>query len=108
VTRAEKRAWLVILLSLAVGIVGHRLAPLQTTPPLPTALDTTAVRIELNTATMEELLLLPGVGPARARAILAHRPYRRVEDLLKVPGIGPKTLERLRPYVWVDTISKTP
>lgn len=107
-TRAEKRAWLAILLSLAVGAVGHRLAPLQRTPSLSAPPDTAAVRIDLNTATVEELLLLPGVGPARAREILAHRPYRRVEDLLKVPGIGVKTLERLRPYVRVDTIATTP
>ena len=56
-------------------------------------------RVSLNRASLAELEALPGVGPALARRIVAHRPYLRVEDLLRVPGIGPKTLERLRPYV---------
>lgn len=62
------------------------------TPPLPEPLS-------LNTATLEELEALPGVGPVLARRILEGRPYGRVEDLLRVRGIGPATLERLRPYV---------
>ncbi len=102
---------MVVLLSLVVGVVGHRLAPLRKSSFSPAVTDSASpetLQIDLNTATFEELLLLPGVGPARAREILAHRPYRRVEDLLKVPGIGVKTLERLRPHVRVDARSGTP
>src|SRR5262245_38906619 len=60
-------------------------------------------RIDPNVATLEELEGLPGIGPARAAAIVAQRRergrFRRLEDLLEVPGIGDKTLERLRPYL---------
>lgn len=58
--------------------------------------------VNVNTATQEELELLPGIGPARAEAIIANRPYASVDDLDRVPGIGPATLEQLRPLVVVE------
>ncbi len=51
--------------------------------------------IDPNVADAATLETLPGVGPARALAILEareRRPFRRVEDLERVPGIGPRTL----------------
>jgi competence protein ComEA len=63
-------------------------------------------RIILNVASEEELMKLPGIGPSRARAILALRQrlakFRAVEDLLRVKGIGRKTLRRLKPNVVLD------
>ncbi len=59
--------------------------------------------VNVNTAAVSELALLPGIGPAKAEAIVAHReesgPFAAAEDLLAVPGIGPKILEDLREYV---------
>lgn len=45
-------------------------------------------KIDLNTATRDELLTLKGVGPATADAIIARRPFGKVEELKDVPGIG--------------------
>lgn len=56
-------------------------------------------QINLNTATAAELESLPSIGPSKAEAIIANRPYATVDELDKVPGIGPSTLEQLRPLV---------
>ena len=64
-----------------------------------------ATPVDLNTATAAELDTLPGVGPATAAAIVEHRtrhgPFPTVEALLDVPGIGPAKLEALRGLVRV-------
>jgi competence protein ComEA len=58
--------------------------------------------VNVNAADAEQLELLPGVGPAIAKAIVAYRaehgPFEKVEDLEKVSGIGPRALERMRPH----------
>lgn len=61
------------------------------------ALAMEAVKVNINTATAEELTALKYVGEKSAQKIIEHRkangPFEKVEDLLNVPGIGPKTLE---------------
>ena len=63
-------------------------------------------QVNINTATEQELLEIPGVLPMRARFIVQYReehgPYQSVEDLHNVPGIGKEVLEDLRPYVCVE------
>lgn len=61
-------------------------------------------KVDLNTADLTTLQTLPGVGPVTAEAIIAHReeqPFASVEDLLLVQGIGPKTFESLQDLVAV-------
>jgi len=58
--------------------------------------------ININNATLSELETLPGIGPSKAAAIMANRPYATVEDLERVPGIGARTMEQLRPLVTVQ------
>jgi competence protein ComEA len=59
--------------------------------------------VNVNTASAEELELLPGIGPSRAKAILEARrergAFKSLEELEEVKGIGKGALERLRPFV---------
>jgi competence protein ComEA len=59
--------------------------------------------INVNSATQEELDVLPHIGPALAARIIQYRntqgPFHNLEELGQVKGIGPKTLTQLAPYV---------
>ena len=65
--------------------------------------------LDLNTASVEELQQLPGIGPTTAKAIVRFReksgPFRRAEDLLAIRGITKRKLEKLRPYVTLGPVA---
>ena len=60
-------------------------------------------RVNINTADLTELTLLPGIGESRARDIIAYRneygKFTKPEDLLQIRGIGEATIEKLMPYI---------
>jgi competence protein ComEA len=60
-------------------------------------------KLNLNSASDDQLQMLPGVGPSKSERIIAWRQknggFKRVADLRKVKGFGYKTLKKLEPYL---------
>jgi competence protein ComEA len=71
--------------------------------PAGTAGATVGGTVHLNSATLEQLDTLPGIGPVTAQQILDYRTangaFSSVDELDAVPGIGPARLEQLKPLV---------
>lgn len=67
--------------------------------------------VDLNAAPAQELMLLPGIGPARAAAIerdrLENGTYASIDEIDRVRGIGPGTIEKLRAHAVVGPIGTT-
>ena len=64
-----------------------------------------SLKININTADVDELDELPEVGPATAETIVEYRRtngmFRSVEELEEIPGIGPATIEEIEPFATV-------
>ena len=60
-------------------------------------------RVNINTANLEELDALPGIGPSTAQAIIDHRrqfgQFQRIDEITNVSGIGPATYDRIKDLI---------
>lgn len=93
----------------AAALVAALAVAFATLPPLAIAADSPSPMtgvVNLNTADLEQLQLLPGVGEKRAAAILELREskgkFKSVDELTQVKGVGDAMLEKLRPHLAVS------
>jgi competence protein ComEA len=66
--------------------------------------------VNLNTATQEELVALPGIGPAKAKAIIDYRtahPFKSVEEVKNVRGIGDHLYDSLKGKISVGSVASS-
>ena len=104
------RSMLLVLLVLAFSLVpsgATGLAPAtEAAPPATRTAPAAGAAVNVNTAGLQELMTLPGVGPALAGRIVEHRkqngPFHRAEDLLAVRGVGPKLLAKIKDRLTFD------
>ena len=93
-TRCRRALVLALLTGFGLALAGSSLAE-DASPRL-------VGIVNINTATPEQLELLPGIGEVRAKAVVAMRKqrggFKSVEELTAVKGIGDAALERLRPF----------
>ncbi len=58
-------------------------------------------KVNLNTATLEQLEALPEIGPVKAQAIIAGRPYKDPQDIMKIRGIKEGTYNKIKDFITV-------
>ena len=93
----------VLAIGVTVLLALPALAGTTQSPSEQTAASPAKPAINLNTATIEQLETLPGIGRKTAERILEYRTksggFKRIEDLMNVKGIGEKSFLKLKPLV---------
>jgi competence protein ComEA len=99
-TRIMIAAIAIALSAAAAGAQGRATAPKATA--------TAAAPVNLNTATMDQLATIPGIGVKTAERIIAYREknggFKKIEDLMNVSGVGEKSFLKLKPLITVAAI----
>lgn len=95
ILRAVKSASLLMGLLAVVALAGEVSAAAKQAPTAP---------VDVNSASIEQLTKIPGIGNSKAQAIIDYRttkPFATAEELTKVKGIGEKLFAKISPFVTV-------
>lgn len=98
------RMGIVCILALSLAMVFGSVSLLAQKAPASTgqaaASAASAAKINLNSATADQLESLPGIGPAMAKSIIEHRgrvgKFQRIEELMNVKGLGEKKFLKIK------------
>jgi competence ComEA-like helix-hairpin-helix protein len=94
------------LLISAAFILGMGATPAQAAKKADTQKNVAAV-VDINSATQKELEDVKDIGPAKAKKIIAGRPYKSVDELSKA-GLKPKAIDAIKPFVTVGKVQVAP
>lgn len=101
-----KRIGVVAAVLAGLAVAGVSVVPALAADKAPAAAGAVMGKVNVNTATAEQLAALPGVGEVTAKAIVDYRqmngPFKTADDLMEVKGIGEKKLEAIRPLVSLE------
>ena len=90
----------IALTAAAAGAQGRATAPKATA--------TAATPVNLNTATMDQLATIPGIGVKTAERIIEYRQknggFKKIEDLMNVSGVGEKSFLKMKPLITVAAV----
>jgi len=90
----------IALSAAAAGAQGRATAPKATA--------TAAAPVNLNTATLDQLATIPGIGVKTAERIIAYREknggFKKIEDLMNVSGVGEKSFLKMKPLITVAAV----
>ena len=90
----------IALSAAAAGAQGRATAPKATA--------TAAAPVNLNTATMDQLATIPGIGVKTAERIVAYREknggFKKIEDLMNVSGVGEKSFLKMKPLITIAAV----
>jgi competence protein ComEA len=81
--------------------VAPQKAPAKSSTPAPAKL-APGQKVNINTATKEQLEALPEIGPVKAQAIIDGRPYKKADDVMKVKGIKEGTFNKIKDVITVE------
>ena len=81
---------------IAIFVVTRNKSPTINQTQNVTVMSNVKEKMNINTASFEELKSLPGIGDKLAKSIINNRPYKSVYDLNNVKGIGDKTIEGIK------------
>jgi competence protein ComEA len=89
-------AWALIL-CLSIGLA---MVPPMATAQKNATQSSISQKVNLNTATVEELQTIPGIGPAMAKRVVEYRSkvgkFTKIEDIINVKGIGEKKFQKMK------------
>jgi DNA uptake protein ComE-like DNA-binding protein len=111
----QRRHWLTGLTVLALvlafapspGLARRKKADQADAEPAAKTAPASGAKVDLNTASEQELEGLPGIGPSTAKKIIAGRPYSSVADLSKA-GVSAKTIDKIAPLVSASGAAAAP